>query len=138
MNAHISGNNLMAPLLAVLMVFAMLFAMLVFGPTVGPANDVTVAAIGGTMIAPVIAHITTPHVPIIEMMVVGLTLAAMTSLPWIRRSVYLHNIAKITRGFWSSNYGTQDHWTSNYDTASSQGALAGGDSPNGSPHFVRT
>ena len=142
MNTKILGNTLIAPLLAVLMVFAMLFAVSTLGPASGLATGEGVTASTTAMvITPIIAHVTTSHVPIIEIAVVGLTLAATTGLLWTRRSVYPHDVAKLARGFWSSNYGMHRFWQSNYDPdlgVSHQGALAGGNSSKGSLHFVRT
>ncbi len=142
MNAKILGNRLIAPLLAVLMVFAMLFAVSTLGPASGLATGegVAIGLAADMVITPIITHVTTPHVPILEITAVGFTLAVTTGLLWIRRSAYPHDVAKLVRGFWSSNYGMHRFWQSNYDPdfGLHQGALAGGDYPKGSLHFVRT
>ena len=133
MNTKILGNRLMAPLLAVLMVFAMLFAVSTLVPASALATGEGVTAISGAtavVITPIIAHVTTPHVPILEIAAVGILVLTVTGVLWSYRSLHPDHTMRQALGFWTSNYGkvTRGFQSRNY-LGLHQGALAGGDYP---------
>ncbi len=134
MNTKILGNRLMTPLLAVLMVFSMLFAVSTFGPAADVVAGGGVTAISGAadmVIAPIIARVTAPHVPILEIAAVGILVLTVTGRLWSYKSLYPQNAIRQALGFWTSNYGKITRGFSPSNHGSHQGALAGGDCPSG-------